>query len=1222
MGSGSEGTDLARFHGSFAMSGSRCGIVGLFRFVKPGVARTIVKLFILCGVLPLGLSSMILLLSCFKGQKTAIAQVQKEIAERIATAVSAHLERASGEIQLFTRVIDFGSSDRKRTEALIHDLLEMELAFNIVTVMNRTGDETFKVSRYYTFRSFELVNRASDPSFRKAIAGNVSMEEITVSSFSHFPELPITVPIRDPAGGVVGVMQVGVNVSHLWELISKYRLGAVHNAYIVDSQGLLIAHRDVSAVIEKRDLSGIFGVSRFRVSETGVYQYTGLSGARVMGASALVPLTGWGVVVEQGLHSAYRDLYVLSAVFLGLSGLSVLLTVMLGLRFSFVNIVHPIRRLESEAGAIARGQFSRRVEVGSRSDEIGQLADAFNAMASDLEKTTVSRDLLLSEITERKRAEEALKLEESRLEALLRINRMSRASLDEITDYALEEAVRLTQSSIGYVAFLDRDETMLTIYGWSMSVVEGCGIGDQRTVFHVEETGLWGEAVRQRRPIITNDYRAENPQKKGLPEGHVPLQRHMSVPVLDGDRIVVLVGVANKATDYDQSDVRQLNLLMTGMWHIIKRRLDEMALRDSENKLRSIIEHSDNLFYSHNTNHVLTYVSPQTRHFFDCEPGEALVRWMEFATEHPINTIAMERVQTAIETGERQPPYEMELIGKLGRKIWVEVNESPVVEDGRTAAVVGALTDITHRKAAEFALRESEEKYRTVVGETRDGIFLVDFHSLRILEANQAVLGMLGETHQRIVGLDFRNLIVGDSGELHGRMCRSLGERSHFLGELELKGRDGRCLDMEVSANIVSYGGRKTLCLVVRDITERKRLEQELFRAQKIESLGVLAGGIAHDFNNILTAVIGNISLARVLVTEEEEAVKRLEETEKACFRARDLTQQLLTFARGGAPIKRSVSIARLIEETAVFALRGSKVRCVFEIEKDLARVEVDEGQISQVIHNLVINAQQAMPEGGTIVVKAENVPMESDQASIHGPETRVRISIRDVGAGIPPEQITRIFDPYFTTKKTGSGLGLAVAYSIMKGHGGRITVDSEPGKGSTFQLELPAAAGCSRATESAAAMSPSAVSGLRVLVMDDEQMVRDVLGALLRNLGCEVTLAGEGDAAIEMYRMAQAGGLTFDAVILDLTVPGGMGGKEALRHLQKLDPHVRAIVSSGYSNDPVMAEYGEYGFSGVVCKPFNMHQLQEVLKDSVHRNSAVSLEPVCREGAISLICR
>lgn len=1204
------------------MNGSRCGIVGLFRFVKPGVARTIVKLFILCGVLPLGLSSMILLYSCFKGQKTAIAQVQKEIAERIATAVSAHLERAGGEIRLLTRIIDPMSSDRKRTEAMIHDFLEMELAFNIVTVMNRAGDETFKVSRYYTFRSFELGKRASDPSFRNALAGNVSMGEITVSAFSHFPELPVTVPIPGPAGEVAGVMEVGVNVSHLWELISKYRLGAAHSAYIVDSQGLLIAHRDVSAVIEKRDLSRIFGVSRFKASETGVYQYTGLSGASVIGASALVPLTGWGVVVEQGLHTAYRDLYLLSAVFLGLFALSVLLTILLGLRFGFVNIVHPLRRLESEAGAIARGRFSRRVDVGSRSDEIGQLADAFNAMASDLEKTTVSRDLLLSEIAEKERAEEALKLEESRLEALLQINQMSRASLDEITSYALEEAVRLTQSSIGYVAFPNGDETTLTMHGWSRSALEGCRVKDQRNVFRVEETGLWGEAVRQRRAIITNDYQAENPLKKGLPEGHVPLRRHLNVPVLDGDRIVVLVGVGNKAVDYDQSDVRQLSLLMTGMWHIVKRRQDEMALRESENKLRSIIEHSDNLFYSHSPDHVLTYVSPQTRQFFDCEPEEALVRWMEFATDHPINTVAMERVQTAIGAGKRQPPYEMELVGKLGRKIWVEVNESPVVEDGRTVAVVGALTDITHRKAAEFALRESEEKYRTVVGETRDGIFLVDFQSMQILEANQALLGMLGETHERIVGLDFRNFIMGDAVELHERMCRCLGERSHFLGELELRSRDGKRLDMEVSANVVSYGGRKTLCLVVRDITERKRLEQELFRAQKIESLGVLAGGIAHDFNNILTAVIGNISLARFLVTGKEEAVKRLEETEKACFRARDLTQQLLTFARGGAPIKRVVSIVPLIEETAVFALRGSRVRCVFEIEKDLAPVEVDEGQISQVIHNLVINAQQAMPEGGTVLVKAENVPLEPVHGSISDSRTHVRISIRDKGAGIPPEQITRIFDPYFTTKETGSGLGLAVAYSIMKSHGGRIVVDSDPGKGSTFHLELPAASRRGCAMEPAGALGPSTVSGLRVLVMDDEQMVRDVLEALLRRLGCEVALAGEGAAAIEMYRMAQARGAAFDAVILDLTVPGGMGGREALRQLRKLDPHVRAIVSSGYSNDPVMAEYKEYGFTGVVCKPFNMHQLQEVLKDSVQQNSGVTSDPTCRPEPISLICR
>ncbi len=1169
-------------------------IVDRFRH---GVARTLVTLFLLCGVVPLSLSGMVFLFSYYQSEKRAIGNVQEEIAQRIAASISAHIERASGEIQLFSRVIDTQNPDPRRLSSLAQGFLDLDLAFNIITIMDRNGYEVFKLSRHYTFRPFEMRARGHDPSFLSALSGNTHFGRIAVSQLSHFTELPVTVPIHDTAGKIAGAVEVGVDVSKLWELISKYRMGKNRYAYIVDSRGLLIAYEDVGSVINSTDLGEIPGVRRLLTSQTTAHEYIGLRKELVVGAGAPVLLTGWGVVVEEPLGEAYSGLYALSAIFLLVFAASVSVIVVLGLRFSFSKIVHPIQRLKDETARIAKGQFDQRVEVSDRLNEIGQLAQAFNVMASDLQRTTVSRDLLLKEIAERKKAEQALKLEEARLEALLQINQMVDADLDEIAHVSMEEAVRLTQSGIGYVALLDADQTTLTMLAWSKGAMEECRVSHKPIVYPVDQTGLWGEAVRQRRPVITNDYEAPNPLKRGIPEGHVPLKRHMNLPVFDGDRIVIVAGVGNKASDYDQSDVRQLNLLMLGLWRIVQRRAGEQALRKSENKLRSIIEHSNNLFYSHTPEHVLTYVSPQTRRFFDCEPEEALVRWMEFATDHPINREAFHLVERAIESGERCPPYRMELVGKRGRKIWVEVNESPVLEDGRTVSIVGALTDITERVEVERALRENEEKYRSVVDQTRDWIFLVDSETWRILEANQTMLSMLGYTPAELLGARFHDLTRIEGDRSIQLLRDATREGSHYLGELSFQGRDGKAVQVEVSANMIAFAGKKVLCVVARDLTDRKKMEQELLRAQKIESVGVLAGGIAHDFNNILTAVIGNLSLAREAFKPGDEVSRFLNEMEKACFRAKDLTRQLLTFAKGGAPIKRAASVAHLVKESVTFALRGSNVRPELHVADDLWVADVDEGQLSQVLNNLVINAKQAMPDGGSIVIRAENALLGGDMRLPLSSGPHLVITVQDHGCGIPFQHLASIFDPYFTTKETGSGLGLAVAYSIMKGHGGTITVDSEVGKGSTFRLYLPARMEALAEERTSCQGFGATSEGMRVLVMDDEEMVRNVVGAMLKLLGCEVAFARDGAEVVNVYAQGVREKHPFDFVILDLTVPGGMGGKEAIRELKRIDPSVRAIVSSGYSNNPIMAHYEEHGFVGIVTKPFNLAQLKEVFR-------------------------
>jgi CheY-like chemotaxis protein len=378
----------------------------------------------------------------------------------------------------------------------------------------------------------------------------------------------------------------------------------------------------------------------------------------------------------------------------------------------------------------------------------------------------------------------------------------------------------------------------------------------------------------------------------------------------------------------------------------------------------------------------------------------------------------------------------------------------------------------------------------------------------------------------------------------------------------------------------------------VEEITELRQVRQEMLKTQKLESLGVLAGGIAHDFNNILTAIIGNLSLARMQLHNTEKTAKRLVDAENAASRAKDLTQQLLTFARGGEPVKKVIEAGVLLKEAAGFAIHGSAVKCEFAFADDLWLVEVDEGQLSQVIHNLTINAVQAMPDGGTITLGAENF------SSIPEGQRCVRISVTDTGTGIPEQHIQRIFDPYFTTKQQGSGLGLATCYSIIKKHGGTVSVESTPGKGSKFYLTLPA-------SELSRTVEPQFQTDLafgvgRVLVMDDEEPVRETLQAMLEALGYVAECTENGTEAVELYRQRKEEGKPFAVVILDLTIPGGVGGKETLASLLKINPDVKSIVSSGYSTDPIMANYREYGFSAVLTKPFGLQDMSKLLQELI----------------------
>jgi PAS domain S-box-containing protein len=473
------------------------------------------------------------------------------------------------------------------------------------------------------------------------------------------------------------------------------------------------------------------------------------------------------------------------------------------------------------------------------------------------------------------------------------------------------------------------------------------------------------------------------------------------------------------------------------------------------------------------------------------------------------------------------------------------------------------------------------------------------------IDTAEAIEKLLGYDKDDIVGRTFDD-IAFPPARIEEILRTTLEQGQVTEKECFLRNKKGGVIQVVVStlARRDDEGNVITIFISFFDITRRVKTEEELRTASKLESLGILAGGIAHDFNNILMSILGNISLAMLEADPGSEIQQILTDAEASCEQAGRLAHQLLTFARGGRPIKEVTSLQKLLRDTTLFTLSGSRVRCCFSLPDDLWPAELDRGQIGQVVNNLVINAVQAMPDGGEIKITAENFEADKSASTPIDSGRYVRISIQDIGEGIPAKVIHKIFDPYYTTRPKGSGLGLATAYSIINNHGGKLTVNSRPGIGTTFFILLPATEKIVEEKEVGEAQITFGHG--RILIMDDEKEVLAVAERMGAYLGYEVASARDGSEAIDKYREAQKAGCPFSAVILDLTVPGGLGGSEAVKKLLEIDPEARVIVSSGYSNDPIMAAYREAGFSGIMAKPYRVQELSEVLGNVIKPQTSI----------------
>ena len=663
----------------------------------------------------------------------------------------------------------------------------------------------------------------------------------------------------------------------------------------------------------------------------------------------------------------------------------------------------------------------------------------------------------------------------------------------------------------------------------------------------------------------------------GLKGRHLWLETH-AVPYRNEiDKTTVLLGITRDITE---------------------KRKAEAALKQSEENFRMLFNKSADAIFLVRPDGSIADINDMACQRYKYSREELLKMNVSQIDSPATSKSAPERTAKVVE--KRFVVFAAEHISKDGEIIPVEANASATLLNGEPI-LISTCRDITERKKAEEALLDEKERLAVTLRSIGDGVIVTDI-SGNITLLNKVSEHLTGWSNEEAKGKPLTEVfnIINETTRVK---CENPVEKVLKTGivvglanHTALIKKDGTEIIIADSAAPIRDRQSKTIgiVLVFRDITAQYRMEQEMQKLEKVETLGLLAGGLAHDFNNLLTSVMGNVSLVKMQVGTEHKSFARLTEVERATRRAADLTQQLLTFAKGGAPIKKIASISEIAKESCNFALSGSNVRCLYNVPNSLWSAEVDRGQMNQVFNNLIINAVQAMPHGGSIRISFENATVKESEVPSLKAGDYIKVKIKDEGVGIPKEVISKIFEPYFTTKQNGNGLGLPTVLSIVKRHEGQVLVDSIEGKGTTFALYVPACNDtfCSEQEET---MGIQAGHG-RILVMDDEPLVRDVSTAILTELGYEVSEAIDGKEAIEIYSMAEKDGKPFSAVIMDLTIPGGMGGKEAVRKLLEIAPNAKVIVSSGYSTDPIMADYKKYGFCGVVVKPYNTNEVSEVI--------------------------
>ncbi len=612
-------------------------------------------------------------------------------------------------------------------------------------------------------------------------------------------------------------------------------------------------------------------------------------------------------------------------------------------------------------------------------------------------------------------------------------------------------------------------------------------------------------------------------------------------------------------------------------------------LARSKQQLSTILENITDTFFILDDQWRFTYINHKAERFWKQNKNELLAKVIWEAFPHTLNSDYYQQFQQA---RDKFNAVHFEAFWPTVNR-WIEVHAYPSPE-----GLSVYLRDISERKLMETSLTAERELLLVTLRSIGDGVIATDKNG-KVILINKTAERLSGWTQKEAFGKPLNKIfyVINDatSQPYEDLVAKTIVHNEIIrLDAAVLISKDLKEININSNcAPIKTLSGENIgVVMVFQDITAKLRTDSELIKSEKMESLGILAGGIAHDFNNLLAGILANLQLAQIKMEHGNDIKRYLKETIDTTRKASELTKQLLTFSKGGALVKQPASIADLIKDTVNFCLTGSNLKSIFQIDEDLKTVEIDAGQISQVLNNIIINAKQAMPKGGVIDVYANNVVIENDIR--YKPGQYVKLVIKDHGTGISKEHLSKIFDPFFTTKPNGSGLGLATSYSIIKKHDGYIEVESTEGAGAIFFIYLPVSDNQPVNNDPKTKLSQTGHG--KVLLMDDEETIRRVVGEMLTYSGYQVVSARDGSEAVDIYKSAFENGQPFDVVIIDLTIPGGMGGQEALACLLTINSKIKAIVSSGYANDPIIADYQKYGFAGVVIKPYKFDELSAIL--------------------------
>ncbi|MCX5827457.1 MAG: PAS domain S-box protein [Deltaproteobacteria bacterium] len=649
---------------------------------------------------------------------------------------------------------------------------------------------------------------------------------------------------------------------------------------------------------------------------------------------------------------------------------------------------------------------------------------------------------------------------------------------------------------------------------------------------------------------------------------------------------------------------------------LTERKQAEETLKASEAKYRFLTEKMNDVIWTMDMNFNMVYVSPSVEKTLGFSPEEHLCRDIN----EQVTPASMSIVQDVIarelaleQEGQSDPErkiiVEAEYYHKDGSARWLENVINGIRNDqGILTGIYGAARDITERKRLEQELRNSEQRMGLVLEGTDQGLWDVDLLANKInYGANWHKILGYGPEESRFDYEWWINQMHPESRPVFEKALLDYmsGHTKYLDWEYQIRAKSGEwqwvhALGIFTETDKTGFPVKMTS--IHRNITVRKQMEEEFLRAHKLESLGVLAGGIAHDFNNLMAIVLGYIDLALIDLPPGHVSRQRLLNAIRSVDQTKDLTSRLITFSRGGGPLMEIFDTVEVIRDAVHRNVKRTKVRATFDFMENLWPVEVDDLQMKQVFYNLTTNAVEAMPEGGHLTVQAENELVTAGEVLDLKEGPYLKITFADEGIGIHEEHLAKIFDPYFTTKKMASqkglGLGLAVCYSVLKNHDGHITVKSQPGEGASFVLYLPARADMSKDKEVKKVLSTGTI---RVLIMDDEPPIREIERAYLERMGYEVTDVKDGQEAIDTYKNALQSGTPFDLVMLDLTVRQGMGGQMAMERLLKIDPSIKAIIASGYVDDPVIEHFSDYGFQGALTKPFKGEEMKSLVEEILH---------------------